>query len=416
MLGTVTHRAAIPKPVTIFHRVVARSTTTFGFSKIDTRASTTPDYHHTAQLSRPNIHTTTNSFLLRIPKRQRPPFIMGKKKTSGAYNDFLDGEKLRDNTEIRTSLQSSSSITRAVPPRPKQQENKGKARAKNPALTHFLCLPLITESSYPQLSRGLEKLKQELGSEGVVPIRAVRPVGTLHLTLGVMALSDAELEEAMQFLQALDLQRLLHDTMMQLLAQQAAEDGRTAETFASAALPESDALTVDLKALVPMQDARRTSILYAEPVDGGGRLVPFARAVRELFMDKGFMVREARELRLHATIVNTIYAKPKGRKKAGGRDANQQHGRESAQHSDEESKMTEREERREGHGPDAKSWRHFNARTLMEQYKDFIWAEGVRVDRVQICKMGAKKIWSGAKEGEGEVVDERYEVVCEKKM
>jgi activating signal cointegrator complex subunit 1 len=30
--------------------------------------------------------------------------------------------------------------------------------------------------------------------------------------------------------------------------------------------------------------------------------------------------------------------------------------------------------------------------------------------------MGAKKIWSGGIEGEGEVVDEQYEVVCEKEI
>jgi activating signal cointegrator complex subunit 1 len=33
---------------------------------------------------------------------------------------------------------------------------------------------------------------------------------------------------------------------------------------------------------------------------------------------------------------------------------------------------------------------------------------------VQICKMGAKKSWSGGAEGVGEVVDEEYEVVAEK--
>jgi activating signal cointegrator complex subunit 1 len=51
---------------------------------------------------------------------------------------------------------------------------------------------------------------------------------------------------------------------------------------------------------------------------------------------------------------------------------------------------------------------------LIDRYKDFTWAEGVKIDRVQICKMGAKKIWSGGSEGEGEVLDEKYEAVFEK--
>jgi activating signal cointegrator complex subunit 1 len=51
----------------------------------------------------------------------------------------------------------------------------------------------------------------------------------------------------------------------------------------------------------------------------------------------------------------------------------------------------------------------FDASRLIERYRDFVWAQDVRVDKVQICKMGAKKIWSGE-----EVVDERYEVVYSK--
>ena len=56
----------------------------------------------------------------------------------------------------------------------------------------------------------------------------------------------------------------------------------------------------------------------------------------------------------------------------------------------------------------------FDASKLIDEYKDFTWAQDIQVDRVQICKMGAKKIWSSGKEGAGEVLDERYEVVCEK--
>lgn len=52
----------------------------------------------------------------------------------------------------------------------------------------------------------------------------------------------------------------------------------------------------------------------------------------------------------------------------------------------------------------------FDATELVERYKDFVWAENVRIDRVQICKMGAKKIFNES----GEVVDEEYEVVGEK--
>ena len=52
----------------------------------------------------------------------------------------------------------------------------------------------------------------------------------------------------------------------------------------------------------------------------------------------------------------------------------------------------------------------FDPKELMEAYGDFVWAEGVRIDRVQVCEMGARK----GRDGRGEVVDEVYEVVGER--
>jgi activating signal cointegrator complex subunit 1 len=64
----------------------------------------------------------------------------------------------------------------------------------------------------------------------------------------------------------------------------------------------------------------------------------------------------------------------------------------------------------DGHGPKAKGQRIFDAAKIVEQYKDVVWAKNVRIDRVQICKMGAKKILGD----DDEVLDEQYEVVAEK--
>lgn len=380
---------------------------------------------------------------------------MGKKKVPGEYNDFLDGEKLRDNVGIRTTLQSSPSTTRDISPPPVSQVHRGSKRRakggpKKPPLTHFLCLPIVTDTSRPQLQSGLEKLKEELGKADLVPPKAIRPLGTLHLTLGVMSLDEAKLQEAKQYLQALNLHTLLRDISMQILAEQAAEDGTISENLGAGALPDTDALTVNLESLVPMQAPHKTSILYTEPRDASQRLLPFASAVRDRFVEKGFLIPDSRPLKLHATIVNTIYAKPGGRRgkprnkmlkdgmQNGGIDGSAHHqhdgvedghdlddGASTAGSLDENgsaprdvSSSTEQNQvdggRGEGHGPNAKSWMRFDARPLIAAYKHFKWAEDVRVDRLQICKMGARKVWSGAAEGEGEVVDERYEVVCAK--
>ena len=383
---------------------------------------------------------------------------MGKKKTKGEYNDFLDGEKLRDNTEIRTTLQgfAARDISPAPPPAHQgraKDHKKGKSAAKKPPLTHFLCLPLVTDTSRPQLQQGLEKFKEELAKDGPVPTKAVRPVGTLHLTLGVMSLSARELEEAKQYLQDLDLHILLRDITHRCIAEKAAEDGEIAENLNAAAMPDTDALTVTLESLVPMQAPHKTSILYAEPRDMSQRLESFALTLREQFAEKGFLVEDTRPLRLHATIMNTIYAKPKharGRPKSARLKQglkrmehkvsphHDNHDHEDDVHEEQDASTagsvdgdttappdpstaedgshngTATRSPGEGHGPDGKSWMRFDARNLIDKYKGFVWADGVRVDRVYICKMGAKKIWSGSHEGDGEVLDEQYEVVAAK--
>jgi activating signal cointegrator complex subunit 1 len=368
---------------------------------------------------------------------------MGKKKQNGEYNDFLDGEKLRDNGEIRTSLQHAS-ISNDNPPQPARQDwkggkkhGKGKEGAKKARLTHFLCLPLVTDASRPQFQTGLERLKGDLERDAVVPSKAVRPLGTLHLTLGVMSLDEIKLEETKQYLQALSLHRLLRDLTQRRVAEKAAEDGTISENLNAAAMPDTNALTIDLEALTPMQTPQKTSILYASPKDSTNRLLSFASSLRTEFTQKGFMVEDTRPLKLHATIINTIYAKPDGRRgrKKSVKDtlkhiehkvSPHHHDSKRTGHDDNASTAGSGEDNEaingylpakgDGHGPDAKSWMHFDARDLIDRYKGFTWAEDVRIDRVQICKMGAKKIWSGGTEGEGEVVDEKYEVVFEKNI
>lgn len=163
--------------------------------------------------------------------------------------------------------------------------------------------------------------------------------------------------------------------------------------------------------------------------------------MKEQFTARGFMVAETRPLKLHATVMNTIYAKPKrgrGRPKSakikdGLKHVEQKisphHHEQSssnAQHNEDDGASTagslDGDQNQvppttgEGHGPDGKSWLRFDATRLINEYKGFVWARDVRVDRVCICEMGAKKIWSGGREGEGEVLDEQYTVVAERGM
>lgn len=83
-----------------------------------------------------------------------------------------------------SSLPSCPLLKKMAPPRP----------VPSGAPTHFLCLPLVTAASRPGLAAGVAAFAADVTSPPERggfgwPIEAVRPLGTLHLTLGVMSLN-----------------------------------------------------------------------------------------------------------------------------------------------------------------------------------------------------------------------------------
>jgi activating signal cointegrator complex subunit 1 len=285
-----------------------------------------------------------------------------------------------------------------------------------PPLTHFLCLPLVTSASRPQLETALGEFRHGVcdtdppqtgdiqWSTGrtlelpKIDSKSVRPIGALHCTLGVMSLNEEELIEATEYLQGLDVRQILSEASAEPVdfTKLSSTDASTLErpisppTVSRAIQP----LMIDLKGIESMHATQQTSILYAAPKDATGRLLPFCKTIQTLFNSKGFLRPDNRELKLHATLVNTIYAR--GRKRPAPRGLTIS------------STGQLRPDRSQGHGPDADTPLKIDATGLLEKYKDFVWAENVVLDRVAICEMGAKKIMNDA----GEVVDQEYTEVA----
>ena len=326
---------------------------------------------------------------------------------------------------------ASASVT--TKPQPYSQFSKN---AKEPGhvtkklpLTHFLCIPLVTPSSRPQLETSLQRFRDELGKGGEsgeanVPEKAVRPVGTLHLTLGVMSLvGDERVREAVELLQGLNLRALLAETQTTASAPSPLLDPPTQPAPSTkptpsppSSSPSPPQLTLSLTSLHSMHPATRTSILYAAPSDPGNRLLPFCLSLQRLFTQRGFLLPDDRPLKLHATVLNTIYAKAGGRGGrarggggigrgvgvgAGAGDAGNDAGAADG------TGVDPIPDRSRGHGPNARAPLRFDASGLLERFEGFVWAEGLRVDKVAICKMGARKVLD---EG-GAVVGEEYEEV-----
>lgn len=231
-------------------------------------------------------------------------------------------------------------------------------KPKKPQLTHFLCLPL--HHAAPQLSHTLAALHADIvTNQELVPASAMRPVATMHLTLGVMALaSPAHVQRAKEFVETgIDFTQLLHSL------------------GPSSAAP----LVVDLRGLETMGPRLRTSVLYAVPHDITGRLRAFAEAVRGAFEKEGLVVEEERELKLHVTLVNTIYSGKKGRGTPGRGGRGARGGR--------------------GGGGDREQPGKFDAEDLVDKYRDISFADGVRLDKVAVCRMGEVRREDGTSGG-----------------
>ena len=398
----------------------------------------------------------------------------------------------------------------------------GRERPKKAPLTHFLCLPLVNATSRSQLQNALARFAQDdSGAGSVFHKKAIRPLGALHFTIGVMSLAEKErLDGAIQMIRNLDIHDMLDETENEIsqglestkvseavnvktkdspqnanlvvepankAKEQAASEASSNETGSSEkfrtdsqvvhstaetewmveslsnpplssltrphspppwprpALGTSESLPkkgfiarsplkLQISGLHPMKSPSKTSVLYATAEDVSARLLPFTSAVRKSFTEAGFLIPDDRPLKLHATIVNTIYAKeghPRARRRRAEKPAEtserilhdnerdgallvkQESGKESGKGSDGEGEKSEEDLANEVENtPDAEGQRkqqplfqqYFNAMALVEKYKDFVWAKDVHLDRLAICEMGTKKVY----DEHGRFLEEKY--------
>ncbi|KAJ6010699.1 hypothetical protein N7451_002111 [Penicillium sp. IBT 35674x] len=362
-------------------------------------------------------------------------------------------------------------------------KRKEPAREKRPPLTHFLCLPLVNLTSILQLEASIATFTKEnppvpvadlLQSHGQpstgasrapIPDGAIRPLGTLHLTLGVMSLpSQRRLDEAISFLQSLDLAKLMHEAEQVALRKKEQNAHQSANEVARS----SKQLSISLESLHALPRAKSATVLHASPVDPTGRLYPFCLMLRDKFFEAGFLIGESKQstntkkeparsgdaaekqkkpepphttgtteldphtaalaqqpklrpLLLHATIVNTIYV----------RQPRPVHGSRSTSKGKNTVKRFE-----------------FDARDLLDRYQNyytdrsrtvprvqtvpsaspstslpappkypFVWAKDIPIDSVTICEMGAKKLnVEGDFDGLKARLGQEYTVVASRKL
>ncbi|KAH6712881.1 kinase A anchor protein [Leptodontidium sp. MPI-SDFR-AT-0119] len=247
-----------------------------------------------------------------------------------------------------------------------------------PRLTHFLAIPLTTPTSRPQLHQALSLFKEKTTQPNIaslpdgIPDQAIRPLGTLHLTLGVMSLSTPEkVQGVLDLLNSLNLREVLAGKSLSLSISLSSSSSEGQQKDAN-----PPPIHITLRGLQSMHDPSKTSVLYTSPLDPDLRLYRFCVKLREVFGE--FLVGETRPLLLHATVVNTVYVK--GRTGLGGSRGRGRGGREAG-----------------GRGRLV-----LDARELVREWEDFVWMRDVRVERVAVLRMGAKVVENGEEEYEVE--------------
>ncbi|KAL2835164.1 AKAP7 2'5' RNA ligase-like domain-containing protein [Aspergillus cavernicola] len=220
-----------------------------------------------------------------------------------------------------------------------QNKTPNRPRPKRPPLTHFLCLPLINSISLPQFESSQATFKasitpafptksaqnehQQQRQRPLIPDDAIRPLGTLHLTLGAMSLPTPErLDEAIRFFHSLDLAVLMRNAegnaaqkkrlnassrnreipAIELVDKGIEEekDNTMGEALEPIGAPQNksttpDPFTISLESLHVLPRARSATVLYAAPVDPTSRLYPFCEILRNKFLEAGFLQGEYKQ-------------------------------------------------------------------------------------------------------------------------
>ncbi|KAG5998909.1 hypothetical protein E4U43_002346 [Claviceps pusilla] len=241
--------------------------------------------------------------------------------------------------------------------------------------THFLSLQLASA----HLSRSLAAFRADVTSPDgfAIPGEAIRPPGTLHMTLGVMSLKqDFSRQDAIALLRQLQPRAILSDRHPRRPPSR--DDPKTP--------PPTAGYAISLRGLHSMGGPpSKTGVLYASPTDTEGILHPFCEELRRPFRDKGLIV-EQRPLVLHVTVLNTIYVRHRRRDRE---------------------EDTESGEAMRG-GRRRRERLMLDARALLDRYDGYAWVEDMPVTSLALCRMGARKV--DGVDGGDEVYDVEGEV------
>ena len=246
-------------------------------------------------------------------------------------------------------------------------------------ITHFLAIPLVTPKSRPQVLDSFKCLWDDLAAIGV-PTNAIRSPGLLHLSLGILLRLDSpkRMAKAREILEKVSNKEALRTLHGSSTPNNLIKHSSMAPPTANNGINNSMALPrVSICSLFTRTGMEAKAFrLSAIPSDPTHRFGNINRQLTHAYQAAGLSPKACRfpDPQVRAAIRETLGSNgvtvclvtiPKldkaiPSKKYPGKFINQ-------------------------HPPP------FDARGLLEQYKDHVWMENTPLDRVSICKLGICK-------------------------
>ena len=244
-------------------------------------------------------------------------------------------------------------------------------------MTHFLCFPLTTTHSQPQLRQTLHHFKND-PSTSKIPSDAYRPLQTLHIPIRLLSLPTADrVKAACHHLQTLNINSMLRN-IPRMIPDRINRVRQTQQETLSIC-PESSSSDLSTESVSPSLTVTLSGVDSFKPLPGKGslhwrlqasctdttsRINPFLDEIKQSLDLAGFQIPKLR-LPQPETIVllSTMSSRP------------------------------------HEFIPDSKQpgkYRRvlpplFETGDIIQKFKNFVFAEDIRLERLSLCELGLQK-------------------------
>ena len=252
-------------------------------------------------------------------------------------------------------------------------------------LTHYVCIPLITALSRPVLQSSLELLRDNPASASI-PLRAFVPLNTLHLNMGIgMSLpTPGRFGEAEKLLRSLDLNSLTRELSppsfeARSIREKFIDIERSLSLSSAAPMTRPLPLHLTLRGLrgAPLGDQDiMVKVLSAQCYESTSRVRHLCNNLAIIFAAAGlhnpYSARPSHRIALQTTglplgnvsLIRTAFIRPTGL-------------------------VPSREQPGKFRNRVAPE---IDSRDLVRIFRDFVWADNIRLDRLSICPLGLHRL------------------------